>query len=180
MQSPFTHFIHALLLQLHPTAPSQLLDKIVQNCAPTGNMETCFSSCPASLDFWHFWHFFACMSVSRDVVFCAYFQALFPSVSKLSLPFPVSLQWLLRAVLAWSPKPSLLPAPKFGFSSHSEPLFQLSSPCDCPDHHTPLGTPFPSWTSPKSCFSFQQGVKKTQPKPHRTCQKSIQTPRARK
>lgn len=30
---------------------------------------------------------------------------------------------------AWSPKPSLLPPPKLNFLSHSEPLFQLSSPC---------------------------------------------------
>lgn len=139
--SPYPCTTHALLLQFHPNVHSLLLDKTVQDCAPTGTWKPapptqflCIfdlfdSSLPACLP-----PEMLCSVLTSPLFFPISVQAfpIFPSVS------PVTLQGVLPGA------PNL---PNSNPSSQPEPLSQLSSPCVTPtpspplEHHSCPGLP---------------------------------------
>lgn len=185
MKSPFTHFIHAQhthcscnLIQLHiPSSWIKLFRPVHQQAH--GNLLFFLPSFSGFLTFLTLLclHVYLQSYCVLSLLSSPFSQCL--SVSKLS-----QCLWLSSESFPRSPKPSLLPvSPKLNPSPHSEPLFQLSltdqlSLSDSLDHHTPLRTPVLDF--PNVLLQPPTGFQKTQPKPHRTCQKSIQTLRARK
>lgn len=130
----YTYITHALLLKLNPTADSQLLDKTVHCCTPTGREETPFlpgheflcifnpfyNSLPICLSSNQTPHC-SCSVLWLPPRPCAIFPGKYQcsSASKPSPSFLASLQRLSSTSFLWSPKPSLLPAPKLNPSSHS-------------------------------------------------------------
>lgn len=152
MKSPLTHFIHAQhthcssnFIQLH--IPSSWI-KLSRTVHHQGTWK------PAQL-LWIFDIFDSSLpACPSPEMLCSVLTSklVFPSVHQCA-SFPQLSQCLFKVV----PGAPNLPFSQLQNSTFDPTQSLFPAQPDCPDHHIPLGTPFLSWTPPKSCFSLQRG-----------------------